>query len=226
MGLIVIIALVGGYFIGQFSAQIIEQDTTTTITQTETKTSTLIRKITETYTRTLQVPSNSKAIIRSHLIFDGSILVTFSIDKPTYSIGEIVHIKTTITNLTPNDWSFNIGGSIIEVRNSTKPVWTYPENVYFSFLAPWPGSEIDLLPGETKIIENWMTADWNMKGLHHSSGNIMDYWLPWNSTGISLIGNFYNDYFVSEGQYTVIWYTLADLGDTRIEIPFTITKQD
>lgn len=238
--LIVITFSVSGYIVGQFltsSGETVTVTSSTTMTEVQTITTTSTSKITETVTLTTNIsgdlmipsPANSSAIIRGRLLYDGTIFVTFSIDKPIYSIGEIVHIKSTITNLSPNNKHFWIGDSsdpMIRVGNSTHIwTWLYPEFAYaFSFF-PLPPSYIELSPGETKTIA-WMTSDWNMKGLHHSSGNVMDYWLPWNSTGISLIGNFYNDYFVSEGQYTVTWTTLADLGDTRIEIPFTITKQD
>lgn len=218
--IIVLISSVAGYSVGLFSASSGETITTTsstTITQTETKTTTSTWNITETSTRTLYVPDYSKAIIRSHLVFDGTILVTYSIDKPTYSIGEIVHIKTTITNLTPNNRSFYFGGSMIEVRNSTKPVWVYPEGMYYAALGGLPGSEIDLSPGETKTLDQRMTADWNMTGLHY------------NREGI-----FYNNNFVPEGQYTVSWPTEIRYAASGFwhresieeEIPFTITKQD
>lgn len=218
--IIVITALAAGYAVGQYSTPVEQTDTTissTIITHTETKITTYTRNITETSTRTLIVPSNSKAIIRSHLVFNGTILVTYSIDKPIYSIGEIVHIKTTITNLTPNNRSINFGGSLVYVRNNTKTVWVYPELMFSQGLGPLPGSEIDLLPGEIKILKKWMTADWNMIGLHYTSEN-----------------DKYNDYFVPEGQYTVKWPTEIGYDDSKTmhwesieeEIPFTITKQD
>lgn len=246
--IIVFIASVAGYSIGQFSAPT-EQVTTTssiTITEVQTITTTSTSKITETITSTtiigkdLLIPSpvNSSAIIRGRLLLDGTVFVTFSIDKSTYSIGEIVHIKTTISNLSPNNMSFRLGGqgsgTMIEVGNSTNGwVWIYPEFPFVFNNFPLPPVYFDVLAGETKIIA-WMTADWNMKGLHHSSGNVSEYYLPWNSTGLSLIGNFYNDYFVSEGQYTVTWpssIAYVASGSWHSEnfeerIQFTITKQD
>lgn len=209
--IIVIISLVGGYFAGHFLAPIEKVTTTssTTITEIQTITTTSTWNITETSTRTLHVPDYSKAIIRSHLIFNGSILVTYSIDKPTYSIGEIVHIKSTITNLTPNNiTNIRFGGYMIEVRNSSHQVWTDPVWMFRSGPPPGGPGGIELLPGETKILEEWMTADWNMHELQSSNP------------------------FVSEGQYTVTWptdigYTVSGRGiweSIHETISFTITK--
>ena len=217
MVIIVIIVSIGGYALGQFSASEEKVTTTssTTITQTETITTTSTWNITETLTsttvngRVLPIPSpaNSTAVIRSHLIFNGTILVTYSIDKPSYSIGEIVHIRTTITNLTPNNMTVLIMRLHIDVMNSTNNlVWTTVAGI----LGPYPGNTFDLSPGETKILEKYMSADWNMKGR----------------------GGSYNNLFVPEGQYTVNWY--PDIAytysgsrhweDIHETIPFTITK--
>lgn len=249
--LIVIVALVAGYVLGQFSAPAGETVTTTTssttiteiqtITEiTETATSTTIIASTTTIVRdlpsTIPSPANSTAIIRGHYFFNGAVFMTFSIDKPTYSIGETVHMKSTITNLTPNNMSFLIGSSeaMINVLNSTMAgVWGYPEFLYAFYAWPLPMVQLDVAAGETKTIP-WMTADWNMKGLHQSGGNVTDYYIPWNNTGLSLKGDFYNDQFVSEGQYTVEWPVgIIHLASerwpreySRETIPITITKQN
>ncbi len=247
--IIVLMVSVAGYSVGLFSAssgETVTVTSSTTITEVpQTITTTSTSKITETVTSTTAVnrdlpipsPANSTAIIRSHLIFNGTILITYSIDKPTYSIGEIVHIKSTITNLTPNKRFFRLGGHspMIEVGNSTNGwVWIYPEFAYAFYVFPLPPDYINLSPGETKTIA-WMTADWNMKGLHFLPERDVynEYYVPWEREGLSLKGDFYNDYFVSEGQYNITWSTgIAYLASENWHseslderIPFTITKQ-
>jgi len=222
----VLIVSVAGYSVGLFSAssgETITVTSSTTITEIQTITTASTSRITETVTSTINIsgdllipsPANSSAIIRGRLLYDGTIFVTFSIDKPSYSIGEIVHIKSTITNLSPNNMSFQFE-SMIYVMNNIEAVWIYPEFMFTQGLGPLPMSQINLSSGETKILEEWMTADWNMIGLHY------------NSSGV-----YYDDYFVPEGQYTVLWPTDIGYDDSRTmhyesieeEIPFTITKK-
>lgn len=246
--LIVITFSVASFIVGQFLTPVeqVTSTSSTTITDVQiitttsvwTRTTTLTWKITETSTTTSTVvkeppstippPANSTAIIRSHLIFNGTVFVMFSIDKPVYSIGELVHIKTIITNLTPKNMSFIFEAPVIKVLNSTEQaVWTYPEGVYGSGFGPATVSRLNLLSGETKIIEEYMSSDWNMTGLHMITTKV---------SGGSHSELYYNDHFVPEGQYTIVWptgiiYYEEDVERTTVEyineiISFTITKQD
>lgn len=189
---------------------------TTSITQVSTSLVTVTERLTTTTTstvnrelpQTLPSPANSTAIIRGLFVGNGTVFMTFSIDKPSYSIGEIVHMKSTITNLTPNYVTVTVGNLHIDVRTSADDlVWTTVHGI----LGPYPGDTFYLSPGETKTLEKYMSADWNMKG---------------NEVN-------YNSVFVPEGKYTVNWdpeiyYTYSGsqyiLGDIHETILFTITK--
>lgn len=216
--IVVIIASVGGYAVGQFSAPI-EQDittTSTTIIQTETKTTTSTSKITETVTsttingRVLPIPSpaNSTAVIRGYYLLNGSIFLMLSIDKPTYVLGETVHIRGTLTNLTPNNISLRIwdAATYLIYEKNQKTVWMNPEEFLQAGFVPPPIEYVDLGQGETRSL-GWVTADWNITGL---------------------------DSPVSEGQYHLLWrpwFTLTNVEHKPSEgiedtITFTITKQD
>ncbi len=163
--LIVSVASVAGFAAGQFSAQIEQATTTTstTITPTETKTTTSTWKITETVTSTTAVvrdlpipsPANSTAIIHGHFIVNGSIFVMLSIDKPTYVLGDIVHIKGIMTNLTPNNFSLSIWSSMIKIVDenitSRKTVWMSPEWDFAGGIGPLPMDSVDLKAEGTGI---------------------------------------------------------------------------
>ncbi len=238
--LVAIISLVAGYALGQFFAPAGETVTTTsstTITEIQTITITSTWKITETVTSTTAVvrdlpipsPANSTAIIRGHFILNGSVFVMLSIDKPTYVLGDIVHIKGTITNLTPINFSlgfgyFNIWSSMITIWDDKGGIiWVSPEWYRLGGIGPPPADTFDLKAEET-IIFDWATRDWNMTGLHiiprqpnESSGRVA-----------------YNDFLVPEGQYYLIYqpeysYIVNNSWQREsfdVTIPFTITKQD
>jgi hypothetical protein len=144
-----------------------------------------------------------------------------SIDKPTYVLGDVVHIRGTLTNLTPDNMSLTIWeASTGIIYGDEKRVWEYPEGFFQLFLAPPPIEEIDLKPGET-ISLGWATADWNMTGLHRTI----------KSSG-ERSRVLYDGFPVPEGQYYLTWkpefWLRVDdhLHTERIDdaIPFTITK--
>lgn len=228
--LIIITALVIGYSVGQFSGQVEQSTSATTsiITTTQaTTSSTTITKILYISTtifrmpyNTLSSPTNSTAIIRNHLLFDSQIFLTFSIDKPEYSLGENIHIKGNITNLTLNHISFDIGHAMIRIvdenTTSLETVWVSPELVFQPGLGPAPMDSINLKPIET-ISLDWATTNWNMTGLHKTNGQVT-----------------YNDFPIPEGQYALIWrpqfyFSVNEQSETEKvndTIQFTITKQD
>ena len=232
MGIVIIVLIVSvaGYSVGLFSAssgETVTVTSSTTITDVQTITTTSISRITETVTSTTNIsgdllipsPANSTAVIRMFYLLDGDILATLSIDKPSYSLGETVHIKATFTNISPEEIKIDLNtGSIFRIMNTSDlSVWTYPEYMWYAFLAPNPPViHLTLSPGETKTEGYWSIVDWNMTGLVYESG----------------YRNVYNDHLVPEGQYTLIWFTIpynpsTDKTDLiHEEIPFTITKQD
>ena len=226
--LIAIVALVVGYALGQFSAPSGETVTTTsstTITEIQTITTTSIRKITSTTTvvgipSTIPPPANSTAIIRGHLLLNGSIFLMLSIDKPTYVLGDTVHIKGTLTNLTPKNISLSIWDATTKIFNKGNFLWVSPEWSLPAGIGPPPIEDVDLRPGEILSLD-WATRDWNMTGIHRTSPS---------SAERSLV--IYNGILVPEGQYDVFWnhefwfrvndhLQIEEIDDT---ISFTITK--
>jgi hypothetical protein len=220
---------------GRFSP--VEEQITTTTTFTVTATQTSTSSVTTTETRTgittstttvvreppitIPPPANSSAVIHGHLLLNGSIFLMLSIDKPTYVLGDIVHIKGTLTNLTPNNISLSISwdaSTTIVYEKEEKPVWVNPEGFFHLFLAPPPMEDVDLKPGETLSLR-WVTVDWNMTGLHRSI-----------QSGKSRV--VYDDALVPEGQYYLLWSPMFTLNNVenhpyeRIEdtISFTITR--
>lgn len=234
--IIVLIASVAGYALGQFSDPTESPVTTTsstTITEIQTTTITSTLKITETETSTTAVgrdlpipsPANSTAVIRMFYLFDGRVLATLSIDKPSYFRGETVHIKGTFTNISPDNITLWLNYYEIRIRNrSDNSVWVYPEYLFVPALGPGPPYiQFTLSPGETKTGGNWSTVDWNMVGLH----------LTLNAEGRLVYPYVLHDNdYVPSGQYTLMWrINLQSINDNKgdnfeEEIPFTITKQD
>jgi len=228
--LIAIVALVAGYALGQFSApagQTVTTTSSTTITEVKTITTTSIRKITSTTTvvgdlpSTIPPPANSTAIIRGHLLLNGSIFLMLSIDKPTYVLGDTVHIKGTLTNLTPKNISLSIWDATTKIFNNGNFLWVSPEWSLQGGIGPPPIEDVDLRPGEILSLD-WATRDWNMTGIHRTSPS---------SAERSLV--IYNGILVPEGQYDVFWnhqfsfrvnstYVQEEMIDDTI--PFTITK--
>lgn len=227
--LIAIVALVAGYALGQFSdpaGQTVTTTSSTTITEIQTITTTSIRKITSTTTvvgipSTIPPPANSTAIIRGHLLLNGSIFLMLSIDKPTYVLGDTVHIKGTLTNLTPKNISLSIWDATTKIFNKGNFLWVSPEWSLPAGIGPPPIEDVDLRPGEILSLD-WATRDWNMTGIHRTN--------PSSGERSQVI---YNDILVPEGQYDVFWnhqfsfrvnstYVQEETIDDTI--PFTITK--
>lgn len=235
--LIVIIASVAGYAVGQFSTSE-ERVTTTTITETSTSTTTVVRDTPSTPSP----PENSTAVVKSRFALNGSVFLMLTIDKQVYSIGEIVHIKATVTNLTPRDISLDFSVNWIWIENATeKTVWMYPESYFASGITPaLKGLWINLDPQGSAGIVSLMTY---RECISSDPGincfiSIDDATLPWNMSGLTEIITessdtvqiqiAYNDYPVPEGQYTLVWtptLRLDDQEETITEtISFTITK--
>lgn len=238
---LVTVSLIIGYGAGHFLT--LEEQVTTTATTTDSSTTTLVstslslstitRTKTETSTttlstnmgeqfRTLPPPANSTAVIRGRFLLNGSVFALFSIDKPVYSLGEVVHIKSTITSLSPRNLSLFLDAPVVKVLNSTgEAVWIYPEGLYGPMIGPFPEYRFTLAPGETKTIDQWMTTDWNMIGLNISTTRFL---------GGSRSRIYYEDHFVPDGQYTLILpasiCTFNGRGGEYIneKITFTITK--
>lgn len=126
-----------------------------------------------------------------------------SIDKPTYVLGDTVHIKGTLTNLTPNNISLTISEASTTIihEKEEKAVWMNPEGYYQLFLAPPPMEEVNLKPGETLSL-GWTSADWNMTGLHKSI-----------QSGRNRV--VYDDSPVPEGQYYLSWRPMFTLSNVE-----------
>lgn len=120
----------------------------------------------------LPPPANSSAIIRSHMILNGSVFVLLSIDKSVYSPGETVHIKGTATNLTPREVTLLLYHTIL-VHDDSKVVWAYPDDVLYDLAGYISGGprepiSVTIRSGETATIDG-LTRDWNMTGIHIES---------------------------------------------------------
>jgi hypothetical protein len=233
----IIVALVSatGYAVGRFSTLEELEPATTTSTTTSTRTVTSSAIVTETVTKTamsttttvmepptpIPPPANSSAVIHGHYLLNGSIFLMFSIDKPTYVLGETVHIRGTLTNLTPDNISLSVWEATTTIIDEKrKNVWRNPEWDFLPGLGPPPIEEVDLRPKETRSLD-WATADWNMTGLHRTIKS---------SAERSRV--LYNDSPVPEGQYDLLWrpefwfrvnnqLQIEEIEDT---ISFTITK--
>ena len=202
------------------------QVSTSIVTVTNTKTTTSISTVTKTLLpRTFPPPANSSSVIRSFYLFDGSVLATLSVDKPVYSLGETVHFKATLTNLTPDYLALKLDFYAFYIENSSRSnsmVWTYPEYMRAAGFGPGPPSmQLFLAPGETKTGGQWSGADWNMKGLH-----VVTQQFP----GFTRVSAAYDDHLVPEGQYTLRWDAsiyINEKGDYTSEqaINFTITAK-
>jgi hypothetical protein len=216
-----------GYGLGRFVTPPEQVTSTTTATSTTTQVSTSTVTVTERLTtistvsrelpQTFPPPANSTAVIRSFYLFDGRVLATLSIDKPTYSLGETVHIKATFTKVSPSydDLTLDTSYSAIRMMNSSEiDVWTYPELLYVGGIGPAIPYHYHLPPGETITIDH-MTREWNMTGLHEGYNN------GWNA--------FYDNHPVPPGQYTLYWHaSFHSISDDKYneineEINFTIT---
>lgn len=231
--LLIAVVAVGalGYGVGRFVTPPEEITTTTTTTTTTTQVSTSLVTVTERLTttttstvsramllpQTFPAPANSSAVIRSFYLFNGSVLATLSVDKPVYSQGDTVHIKATLTNLTPDYLTLDFYSYLFDILNSSRDiVWTHPEYMWNAGIGPPPETQIVIPPGETKTGGEWSTADWNMKGLHFAKGGGPVY---------------YDDHFVPEGQYTLMWdANIHNRSNDKYDQPylqtisFTITK--
>ncbi|OHE56370.1 MAG: hypothetical protein A3K61_06480 [Thaumarchaeota archaeon RBG_16_49_8] len=238
MVVIVLLVAASGYAVGRIS-MLEERVTTTTTTSITTTTQgaisyvTITERKTTTITttlstdvreppRTLPPPANSSAIIRGYLLLNGSLFVTLSIDKPVYSLGGgDMHVKGTVTNLTPQDVTIQIENALIWVKNSTgETVWIYPESNAAVLIGPPTRDSLNIGRGETVLI-NLATADWNLTGVHT---------VTTKESNIIHVRAVYDEKPLPEGEYTLVWwprFTLWEGPQTeRIEdtVPFTITR--
>lgn len=230
--LLIAVVAVGalGYSVGRLATP--PEQITSTTTQVSTSIVTVTKRLTTTTTSTVSrdipqtfpPPANSTAVIRSFYLLDGRVLATLSVDKPVYSLGETVHFKATLTNLTPNYLALNLDFYAFYIENSSRSnsmVWTYPEYMHAAGFGPGPPStQLFLAPNETKTGGQWSGADWNMTGLHDVTTRY---------PGYTSTRTVYDDHLVPEGQYTLRWDTAIynnDKGDNTSEqtITFKITK--
>ncbi len=224
---LIVLASVLGYVVG-----IAAPSVTTTTTATETSYSTTSTTVTTTKTQmytttvtstTLLIPQSSSTTATFQRTVgnnsSSTILFALSIDKPSYRLGEIMHIKGSVTNLSPTaNVTLTLGEYQLYVFNSTGgEVWTSPIGFYDGLdnLRPMYTREFTLTPLETLKLD-YTTADWNFTGLEVTPSVTARY------TGVQ----------VPEGTYTIKWSPLygTDLGQldqvTRepIDIIFTITR--
>lgn len=258
----IVLVAASSYAIGRFSALEERVTTTTTstvtatqiitspttITKTEMKTTTFTTTVVREPPNTIPAPANSSAIMGARLALNGSVFLTISIDKPAYSQGESMHIKSTVTNLSPYNVSLDFDVNAIWIYNSSgKKVWTYPERIFFIGLGPgidnlW----IDLGPYcSAGLASLWKyRSDWPDVPKEPCKYSIDDATVNWNMTGLHTVTTrypghtstriVYDDHYLPEGEYTLVWKPTLRLGsqwewggqqETLSEtIPFTITK--
>jgi hypothetical protein len=228
-----------GYAIGRFLTQ--SETVTTTATWTTTQSSYAFVTVTEQKTTTvtttlgpaagalpesLPSPANSSAVIRSRLLLNSSLFLQVSIDKPVYEISETVHVKGSLTNLTPSRIVLQMEVPSIRIRNSstvvTYPgspsVWMKPEVGILGGLGNTWFDDITVEAGETVTIEMF-TADWNMTGIHGEHSGL---------SGVSSAWAAYDDHPVPPGLYNATWnarMTIWDRWDEEVDltIPFEVT---
>jgi hypothetical protein len=176
-----------GYGVGRL-AMPPQQITVTTATST----------VSEGLPQTFPPSSNSTAIIRNQMLFNGSISLQMSIDKPVYWPGENVHIRVTVTNRSPTEVSLQLYPSILIYNESEKAIWAYPQIDFYDaagypiLRGPSTPIPLKLSPTETATIDE-LTKDWNLTGLHIDSVS---------APGFSQSKILYDDHPVPEGQYT------------------------
>ena len=163
--------------------------TTATTTSTTTTVSTSSETVTEVTTRTIAsstftvttmatttVDSGNIAtilgngsVIAMRQSGDGSVLFTLSTDKQSYYYGETMHIRGTVTNLTPNPMNdFFITEFQIAVYNSTGgQAWTSPIGIYdvLGGLRPSFDRSYSIKSHETVEVP-YATETWNFTGIH------------------------------------------------------------
>ncbi len=171
----------------------------TTVTETATKTTTSSLTVTTTATATVDSGNISTILTNGSVIAmrrqsNDSLLFTLSIDKQTYHYGETMHIRGTVTNLSPHS---NISLFLTEYQiyliNSTGgEAWTSPLGIYdgLDSLRPPFEQEFTLKPYET-INVPYATAEWNFTGLM-----VRPIWAYALYTGK----------LVPEGTYTIQWW--------------------
>jgi len=205
---------------------------TTTITTTSTKTS-----ITTTTTATTadareqalrqhlaatnSSSSSSAAIIRERLLFNSSVLVMLSADKPVYRLGEVIHFKGTVTNLTPRSIELMLDFPQIKVRNSSQTaahqsaesIWQEPEVRGGGGLGVMWNNRIWLGPEQTVFVDEF-TADWNMT----------EFKTVRNVSEQGGITTYYGNFPVPPGQYAAYWYVYTYTEGFIEAVFFEITK--
>ncbi|MCL4436331.1 MAG: hypothetical protein M1503_03075 [Thaumarchaeota archaeon] len=146
----------------------------TTVTETATKTTTATSTVTSTTTTNFDTGDISTilgngSVITMRRMSNDSLLFTLSIDKQTYHYGETMHIRGTVTNLTPNPMNnFFITEFQIYVYNSTGgEAWTSPIGIYDGLdnLRPSFDRQLSIKPHETVEID-YATETWNFTGIH------------------------------------------------------------
>lgn len=238
--LIVVLVSVSSYSVGRFST--LKERVTTTLTFTTT----VVREPPQV----LPPPANSIAIMKGRLALNGSVSLMLSLDKPVYSVGEVIHFKSTVTNLTPRNISLDFDVNVIWIVNSTgERVWMYPEHKFRIPHDPWTeGLWLGLGPyGSAGVVSLWkyrqcLTLE-NDEIISIDSAafyfgdrcslSIDDATIDWNTTGlhraiVKVSGNsvsrvFYDNHPVPEGQYTLVWEPSLRLDGYKETISETIS---
>jgi hypothetical protein len=237
--LVAVVVLGAGYAVGRYSPPIEQVTTTTTwtttqssyafVTVTELKTTTVTTTLSSAVgepPESLPPPANSSAVIRSRLLLNGSLFLLVSIDKPVYRMGETVHFKGTLTNLTPNRIALQMEFPSVRIRNSrtvvTYPgspsVWMKPRVGILGGLGNTWFDDVTVEAGETVTVDMF-TADWNMTGIHGEHSSL---------SGVSSAWVAYDDHPVPPDLYNATWNARMRILDrwdeeVAITIPFKIT---
>ncbi len=207
--LIVIIAAVfAGYTVGLFSASSGE-----TVTVTSSTTITEIQTITTTSTisaQNMDFPfhtAENDTLMTGRLFENGRLLLALSINGSVFQFGESVNITATLTNLTPEKYYVIIAlGELLIYNNNGSHIWSSPEYLWKFSFGPPTIFYFELGPYETFRIPE-VSNYWNLKGLQK------------NYTKIT-----YQDQFVPEGTYTIIWKPGVGIPDILSDInpPLTL----
>ncbi len=152
-----------------------------------------------------------------------------------------MYIKGTVTNLGPNNVSLDLDVNAVWIYNSSKKlVWTYPEEVFDMGFGPGiEGRWIDLGPYcSAGLVSLWkFRTDWPDVPKEPCKYSIDEATVNWNISGlrtvttrfsgITRIQTVYDDHYLPEDQYTLVWKPTLRLGGQRETlsetIPFTIT---
>ena len=200
----------------------ITKTSTETVTRTSTYTTAIVETVTDQAVSIPSLPSNSSAIVWSRLLLSNSLLLKTSIDKFAYSPGETMHLKSTLTNLTPQPITVQLIQQL-GISGGNDTLWIIPEasfpSIYLKAMSPPlpKPSTFTLNPKQTITLDG-LTRDWNMTGLHVETGVL---------GGTRAV---YDNHPLPEGRYIAFFTIYVDKDGTNYfvpsveQIPFEISK--